>query len=84
MSQHPYVKRTIDALTPHLVGQKIASIAYIDGASCEEMGWDASTIVITLENGVQFFPSQDDEGNGPGALFTSLDGPLDTIGTVPL
>lgn len=47
-----------------LVGQKIAHVSYekiIDG---ETFG-----VVITLESGKRLLISQDDEGNGPGAVF---------------
>ena len=31
--------------------------------------WDYGTIVLVLGNGTIVYPSQDEEGNGPGALF---------------
>lgn len=85
MSERPYIKRTVEALSKHLVGQKIVDIGYLSKAECEEMGWDETCLYITLDNGVSFFPSRDDEGNGPGAMFTTIeDDALGTIGTVPL
>lgn len=85
MSEHPYIQRTVEGLRKHLVGQKIVSIGYLSKEECEEIGWDETCLYITLENGVSLFPSQDDEGNGPGAVFTTIeDDALGTIGTVML
>ena len=52
-----------------LVGHRIVSVAYMANAHRDEHGWDRRALVITLDNGTIFYPSQDDEGNGPGALF---------------
>jgi hypothetical protein len=38
------------------------------------MDWDRRPIVIVFDNGTAIYPSADDEGNGPGALFTNLRG----------
>jgi hypothetical protein len=38
----------------------------------EKAMWDgARCVVIKLDDGNLIYPSQDDEGNGPGALFTN-------------
>jgi hypothetical protein len=37
------------------------------------MGWDERTVAFQTQDGLWFFPSRDDEGNGGGALFTSDD-----------
>ena len=37
----------------------------------DEMYWDKRPVCMLLDNGVWIFPSQDDEGNDGGALFTS-------------
>ena len=44
----------------------------------EDLGWYNKAVVIQLDNGIALFPTQDDEGNGPGALYTT-DGPLPII-----
>jgi hypothetical protein len=35
--------------------------------------WFERGIVLELDDGTSIFPSRDDEGNGPGALFTNHD-----------
>lgn len=38
--------------------------------------WDsipASPVVVVFENGTRIYPSQDPEGNGPGALFGMME-----------
>ncbi len=37
------------------------------------MGWYERVVAFQTEDGLWFFPSRDDEGNGGGALFTSDD-----------
>jgi len=54
-----------------LVGRKISTVRYLTDAEQEELEWHASTLVIILDDGSFIFPSQDDEGNGPGVIFTS-------------
>ena len=56
-----------------LTGRKITSVRYMGDDEAErQMGWDRCGLVIELDNGLQLILSQDDEGNGPGALFTSI------------
>ena len=38
----------------------------------EYFGWDAQPCEIHLDNGTILSPSQDDEGNDAGAIFTNL------------
>ncbi len=57
--------------TKLLVGRKIISVRYMLPDEYEEFGWTGSTLVIFLDDGSYFYASQDDEGNGPGALHTS-------------
>lgn len=56
-----------------LVGRTIKKVSYMNEAECNEFGWYQAAVVIELDNGLVIFPSQDDEGNGAGALFTSDD-----------
>ena len=37
------------------------------------MYWYKRPVCMLLDNGVWIYPSQDDEGNDGGALFTSID-----------
>lgn len=64
-----WARKAADAL----VGRRIVSVGYLDQSSCKEMMWDRSCIVLVLDSGTRLFPSADDEGNGPGALFTDLE-----------
>jgi hypothetical protein len=61
-----------------LVGKKIVKVEYMNEADAEEQGWYKRPIQIRLEDGTWLTPSQDDEGNDGGALFTS-DEDLPTI-----
>ena len=54
----------------HLVGRTIVKVRYLDAKESEALGWSGQrSLVFQLDNGAIFFPSQDDEGNGPGSLF---------------
>jgi len=55
-----------------LIGKKIMAIRPISTKELEAEGWEGTntaTCVILLEGGTLLYPSQDDEGNGPGTLF---------------
>ena len=52
-----------------LVGRKIVKVRYLTQEEVEDMGWDESAVVLQLDDGSLLFPSQDDEGNGAGAMF---------------
>ena len=56
-----------------LVGKRVIAVNYMDSEVVESMGWYERTLVITFEDGTFIFAAQDDEGNGPGSLFTSDD-----------
>jgi hypothetical protein len=64
-------KKWLTKASKLLVGKKIVGVSYLCSEDREEMGWCGAPIVITLDDGTNIFPSQDDEGNGPGALFTN-------------
>tara|TARA_R100000808_G_scaffold7070_1_gene20802 strand:- start:17416 stop:17682 length:267 start_codon:yes stop_codon:yes gene_type:complete len=53
----------------HLVGKTVRSVSYATEEETESLGWHARTLVIEFDDGTLIFPSQDDEGNGPGTLF---------------
>lgn len=69
------------ALKPHekwaqiasqvLVGKTIKEVRYLNPSEQSKLGWDNASIVMIFTDGSYAFPSQDDEGNGAGALFTS-------------
>lgn len=54
-----------------LVGRKIVAVRYMTGEEMADHGWDRSALAIFLDDGTAIYPSMDDEGNGPGALFTT-------------
>lgn len=59
--------------TELLIGQKVKRVCYLSDDEIEHMGWDARSVGIEFESGLVVWISQDDEGNGPGSLFTSDD-----------
>jgi len=43
-------------------------------AELKREGWDGKCICLELDDGTILYPSRDEEGNGPGALFGYEDG----------
>jgi hypothetical protein len=66
-------KPFLERLKALLVGKKIVKAEYMPSAEAKEMGWYASPIVITLEDGTFFYPQRDDEGNDAGAYLTTFE-----------
>ena len=56
-----------------LKGKTVDYVRYLTAEEMKGLGWDNATIVIFFTDKSYVFPSRDDEGNGPGALFTSDD-----------
>jgi hypothetical protein len=52
-----------------LRGRKIVQVRYMTLKEAEEMGWSRRPVVLVLDDGNQFFPMSDDEGNDAGALM---------------
>jgi hypothetical protein len=52
-------------------GKTIARVRYPTDTEIENMMWDEAGPVLVFTDGSWMMASQDDEGNGPGALFTS-------------
>lgn len=67
--------RWADQAATKLVGRKIIGVRYLNEEEMDSLGWDRSTLMIVLsgEGNPVLFASQDDEGNGPGALFTDFE-----------
>lgn len=63
----------IEKIGKFLIGKTIKSVSYLTPKATEQLGWYRKAVVIEFDDGSMIFPSQDDEGNGPGALFTSDD-----------
>ena len=71
-------KKWLVSITKLLVNKRIVKVEYMTKKLAEEQGWYKRPIQILLNDGTWLTPSQDDEGNDGGALFTS-DNNLPTI-----
>lgn len=63
-----------------IIGKKILNVIKIPDAVFKKEGWEHSPhsgIALVLSDGSFLYPAQDEEGNGPGALFGMNKG-LDT------
>jgi hypothetical protein len=56
-----------------VIGQTIVAVRAMTKKETEAEGWEEDfhgpATVIVLANGTRIYASQDEEGNGPGALF---------------
>ena len=59
-----------DIAKKQLLNRKIVDVRYLTTEEMEYLGWYDRCVVIHLDDGNMIYPSQDDEGNGAGALFT--------------
>jgi hypothetical protein len=57
-----------------VVGRVIKEVRYLTEEEQDSLGWCSGSIVLFLDNGDYLLASSDDEGNGPGALFTNIKG----------
>ena len=64
-------KSWADKAADVLLGKTIVRVRYITENEMRDLYWDRAGVVFELNDGTIVYPSQDDEGNGPGALFTS-------------
>lgn len=60
--------------TDAIVGRRIVEVRPMTRAEMEAEGWGFSAyhgppVALVLDDGTRLYPSRDDEGNGPGALF---------------
>ena len=60
-----------DKATGVFKGKEIKEIRYTTDKEMEAMLWYQAGPVIEFTDGTSLTVSQDDEGNGPGALFSS-------------
>lgn len=60
----------IDVAKKQLLNRKIVDVRYLTIEEMENLGWYERCVVMILDDGNMIYPSQDDEGNGAGALFT--------------
>jgi len=63
--------KTIEVTQIALAGRRIVEVRAMSARELESEGWppDETVPVLVLDNGAILFPSRDEEGNGPGALF---------------
>ena len=62
-----------DLVNKHLVGKKIVKVEWLSPKETDNLfGWSQQPCEIYLDNGTVLTPSQDDEGNDAGAIFTNL------------
>lgn len=54
-----------------LVGKRVKEVRFLTVEEANEMDWSQRPLVIVFDDGSYIFPSQDDEGNNGGSLFTS-------------
>jgi hypothetical protein len=59
-----------DIAKKQLLNRKIVDVRYLTTEEMENLGWYERSVVMVLDDGNMIYPSQDDEGNGAGALFT--------------
>ena len=69
-----------DKVAKELVGKVITAVRYLTEEEREDLDWHDRSIVIQLSDGTLLWPSRDDEGNGAGALFTTIE----ELPTVPV
>lgn len=57
-----------------LIGRTIKAVRPMTARELASQGWEDDPhggIVLILDDGTRLYPSRDEEGNGPGALFGS-------------
>ena len=64
-------KRWTDEARSLLKGRGIVGVRYMTPQEADDHAWYQRGLVIFLDNGTQLVISADDEGNGPGAIFTN-------------
>ena len=53
----------------HLEGKTIRKVGYMSTKCAEDIGWYQRGLMIHLDDDTHVYVQQDDEGNGPGALY---------------
>ena len=64
-------KKWEDQIKKTFLNKKIVAVEYLSKKEANEMDWFNVPCSFKLDNGVWFYPSQDDEGNNGGSLFTT-------------
>ena len=61
-------------MSDDIEGKKIVALRKMTKAELKREGWEEEECMcIELEGGSILYPSRDEEGNGPGALFGFVD-----------
>ena len=61
-------------MSAEFVGKSIVEVRSMTSEELQLEGWDlphSSVPVFVLDDGTLIYPSQDEEGNGPGQIFGS-------------
>jgi len=64
-------KKWQDKAEKMLIGKKIIEVRWMTDKEAKAAYWDSKPICMLLDSGDWIYPSQDDEGNNGGALFTT-------------
>jgi len=54
-----------------LLGETITKVRYMTDKEQNDFDWYAKGLIIFFQSGLEIMISSDDEGNAPGAVFTS-------------
>lgn len=65
--EQQWTKRVSDLL----LNKRILEVAFMTEAEMRDHGWNHRAVMLRLSSGEWIYPSQDDEGNGAGSLFTT-------------
>lgn len=76
MSRDLVLRQEWTARLQPLKGRTIVGVRYMDEKDMANCGWDRSAVILVLDDGTIMWPSADDEGNGPGALYIQPSGAL--------
>jgi len=54
----------------HILGKTVKRLRLMSPEELIDLGWEGDRgLCLELSDGTKLFPSRDEEGNGPGALF---------------
>ena len=71
-SQHKtQEQRWTKSVSDLLLSKTIVEVAFMTDAEMRNHGWSSRAVMFRLSTGEWVYPSQDDEGNVPGSLFTT-------------
>lgn len=71
MKEHEIEPYWTKVAKDQLEGRTIVAVRYLTLDEMEGIGWYSRCVVMILDDGNIIYPSQDDEGNNAGSLFTT-------------